>query len=89
MLGDAGEACVFFYDALHTAGGNTAVITRCIDSLGITGIIKKKCRERIGTGIEIILYSICCGLTDEDGAIFAAFATNHKFATLKIDGAAV
>lgn len=82
VFGDASETGVFFYYALYATGGDTAIVARSINGLGVAGVIEEKCGERIGAGIEVILYSVCCGLADKNRAIFAAFATHHEFAAL-------
>ena len=89
VLGDAGEAGVFFDDAFDTAGGDAAVVAGLVNGLGVPRIIEKKSGEGVGAGIEIISNAVGTGLADENGAVFTAFAADHELATFKIDRIAV
>ena len=89
VLSDTGEASVFFDNAFDTACGDTTEIARCIDIAGVFGIVKKKWGERIGAGVEIILNTVGGRATDENRAVFAAFATHHELATFQVDRAAI
>ncbi len=89
VFGDAGHTGVFLDDALDGAGGEAAEIAGGVDSLLVLAIIEEKRVERIGAGVQIVADAVGGGFGDEDGAVFAAFATNHKLATVEIDGVAV
>lgn len=89
VFGDAGHFGVFLDDAFDRARGETAVVAGSIDRLKIATIIEKKGSEGIGASIEIILDPVGGSFGDENGAIFAAFATNDELAAVKIDGVAI
>ena len=89
VLSDTGEASVFFDDTLNTARGDAAVVARRVGIAGVFGIIKKKWGERIGASIKIILNTVGGRATDENRAVFAAFATHHELATFQVDRAAI
>lgn len=89
VFGDAGHFGVFLDDAFDGTRGETAVVAGSIDRLKIATIIEKKGSEGIGASIEIILDPVGGSFGDENGTIFAAFATNDKLAAVEIDGIAI
>lgn len=52
-------------------------------------VVEKESREGVGAGVEVIFDAVGGGLTDEDRAVFAAFTTHHKLATIEINRIAV
>lgn len=89
VFGDTGHFGVLLDDAFDGARGETAVVARSIDGLKIATIIEKKGSEGIGASIKIILDPVGGSFGDENGTIFAAFATNDKLAAVEIDGIAI
>lgn len=85
MLGDAGGASVFFYNAFDGARGETTVVTGSVNSLTMMGIVKEKSRKGIVAAVEIFSYTISGGLGDENWAIFLTFTADDKFTTFEID----
>lgn len=89
MLGDTGEFSVFLDDAFDRARGEAAEIAGSVDGIEVFAVVEKKGNERISAGIEIIPDPVGGGFGDEDRAVFAAFAANDEFATVKVDGIAI
>ena len=89
VLCDAGEAGVFFDNALDGAGGETAVVAGIVNGLEIAGIVEKEGGEVVGTDGEVVLYRFGGGVADEDGAVFLALAADGEFAAVEVDGVAV
>lgn len=89
VLGDAGGAGVFLDDAFNGAAGETAIIARGVGGREVFTIIEKEGSEGIGAGIKVVLDAFGGGGGDENGTVFAAFATDKEFATVEVDGVAV
>ena len=89
VLGDAGIFGATLEDALDAARGEAAKIAGGTDGREVAGVVEEKGGELILPSVEIIRNASGGGFTDEDGAIFLAFATNNEFATLDIDRVAV
>lgn len=89
MLGDAGFPCVFFDETLDGASGETAVIAGSVGSAIVAAVAKEERGECVGAGGEVFADAIGGGFGNENGAVFAAFTTDHEFATIEIDKIAV
>ena len=81
MLGDAGHASIFFDDAFDRASGEAAMITRSVDGAGILTIVQKESRKRITACAEVFGDAVGGGFGNKDWTVFAAFTTNHEFAS--------
>lgn len=89
VFGDAGDAGIFLNDALNRTGSKAAKIARGGDGLLVAGVVEEEGGESVGASIEVIADAVGGGLIDEDGAVFAAFTADDKFATVKVDGVAI
>ena len=82
VLGDAGKFGVFGDDTLDASGGETAVVSGVLFCAGVARVVDKEGVEVVGTGVEVVLQFLGCGVADEDGAVFAAFAADDKLFAL-------
>lgn len=89
VLGDAGEASVFFDDTLDAAGSDAAVVARSGNFVLMARVIEKKRCEGIGASVEIIADAVGGGLGDKNRAVLGSFAADHELATIEVDGIAV
>lgn len=55
----------------------------------MAAVIEKKWGKGIITRVKIIADTVGGSLRDENGAVFATFATYHKFAAVKVDRVAI
>ena len=55
----------------------------------VFAVVEEEGGEGIGASVEVILDAFGGGFGDENGAVFLAFATDDKFATVEVDAVAV
>lgn len=89
VLSDAGETGVFFDDAFDRAGSEAAEIARSADFALATAVVKKKWGKSVFSLIEVGGNPIGGSRGDKNGAVFAAFTADDKFASVEIDGIAI
>ena len=82
MLGDAGEASIFFNHTLDAARGKAAEIAVLTRGAGIFGIVEEKGGEGIMTDTEVIFDPGGGGFVDENRAVFTAFAADNELAAV-------
>lgn len=89
VLGNAGGASMFLNNTFDGARGEATVIARGVDSVEIARIVKKESGEGILAHVEIFADTVGSSLGDENWAVFLAFTTDDKFATVEVDGVAI
>ena len=86
---DAGGARVFVDDALNRAGRYTTVVSGSVEVVHVLRIIQKESREVVVTNGEIFANAVGGGGRDENWAVLTSLSTDHKFAAVEVDIAAV
>lgn len=89
VLSDAGGFGIFFDNALDRTGGQAAIVSRSIDFVEMTRIVKKESGKGIVANGKIFTDAIGGSFGDEDGAVFLTLPADKKFATVEIDGITV
>ena len=89
MFGDAGEARVFFNDALNRAGSKATVVAGGVGNAGVAAVVEEERLEGIVADAKVVFNMFGGGFRNENWAVFAAFTTDGELATLKVDAGAV